>query len=377
VDKNENLCYTAGTATGSGAGNGIRRTGEHSVKDDLQVTISDVARHAGVSVSTVSRILNNKPDVSVATRAHVTKVIKDLGFTPHVQATSLAAGRSRTIALLFPLEQTGDTQLPLDFITGAAHAAEEKGFFCTLVTAPMSETSLPALYRSGQADGVILVQVYLDDWRVNTLRRLNYPFVMNGRCADNTGISFIDLDFERAVIIAFEHLVELGHRTIGFLGFPAAQRASGYGPAVRSFAGYQKFCETHGLMPLYREVERTPQAMAEATRSLLEERPDLTGIMTTNGPSVIGALRVLEAHSHRVPDDVSVIAVVPDRIAELITPPLTSISFSTSKMGYDAACMLIKRLEKTGVEEEQRLLTPQIHIRASIGPVARCGKEVP
>jgi DNA-binding LacI/PurR family transcriptional regulator len=327
-----------------------------------------VARRAGVSVSTVSRILNDKPDVSETTRMQVTSAIKELGFTPHAQATSLAAGRSRTIALLFPLEHTGDTQLPLDFIIGAARAAEEQGFLCTLVTGAMSETSLPALYRSRQADGVILMQIHLNDWRVDTLRALDYPFVMIGRCADNAGVSFIDLDFEQAIITAFEHLIGLSHRIIGFLGRPAAQRTAGLGPAVRAFVGYQKTCAANGLTPLFREVTQTPEAMAEATRALLAERPDLTAIVTTNGSNAIGALRVLQAQGRRVPQDVSVIAIAPDRIAELFTPPLTTISFSTDKMGYDAAHMLIKKLKKDRLEEEQFVLTPQLRIRESTAP---------
>jgi DNA-binding LacI/PurR family transcriptional regulator len=337
----------------------------------VEVTIADVAKKARVSVSTVSRILNDKPDVSEQTRQRVHRVIEQLGFTPHAQAQRLAAGHSRTIALLFPIEHTGQTQLELDFVIGVAAAVDEEGFFFNLITRPVTEANLPGLYRGAQADGVILMQICLQDWRVDFLRQHQYPFVIIGRCADNTGVSFIDLDFEQSVVLAFEHLVNLGHRNIGFLTRPRAQREQNLGPAVRSMWGYSKAREQFGLPQLYREVNLTVEDTFAATLALLDKQPDLTGIVTTNGANSIGILRALEQRDRRVPHDVSVVAVATDKVAELITPPLTTVRFPTNELGYRAAKMLAGKLKQPKLAHEQVVLVPQLCVRASTAPVTQ------
>src|ERR1041385_7938561 len=193
-------------------------------------TISDVAKAAGVSVSTVSRTLNGKQDVAPLTRERVQQVIQEMGFAPHIQAKRLRAGKTRNIALLFPLKSPGDqpyNALEVEFILGAAAAAADQEFLFSLLTASVTEQSLLNFYRSSQVDGLVLMHIHTDDWRINLLRQTNYPFVMIGHCADNTGLNFVGLDFEAAVIAAFDHVVGLGHLRIGFLGLPAEMHQRG------------------------------------------------------------------------------------------------------------------------------------------------------
>src|SRR5664279_3462510 len=207
-----------------------------------ELTIADVAKAAGVSVSTVSRILNSKQDVAATTRAHVQQVIQELGYSPQVHAQRLRAGKTRNIALVFPLKYPGNTPfnpLDMDFIVGAAAAGNQE-FFFSLLTSAVTKQSLLNLYRGAQVDGLVLMQIHVQDWRVDLLRQHGFPFTMIGHCDDNTGLTYIDLDFQAAVNVAFDHLARLGHQRIGFLGHPADLRASGYGPAVRSWRGYEE-----------------------------------------------------------------------------------------------------------------------------------------
>ena len=124
-----------------------------------------------------------------------------LGFRPHTQAQRLAAGKSRTIAFVHPIEYLFDKSnlADTDFILGSAAAAAEEGYMFNLVTIPVEQDSLVGLYRSAQVDGVILMEIHLEDWRVDLLRERNLPFTMVGHCADNDGLSFVDMDFENAV----------------------------------------------------------------------------------------------------------------------------------------------------------------------------------
>ena len=335
---------------------------------DHSPTIADVAQAAGVSVSTVSRILNNKPDVAESTRRRVLQIIDALGYTPDARARGLAAGKSRTIGLLYPIEDLDLTTLELDFFVGAAAAAGEADFFFILITQPVTRNRLLNLYRSAQIDGVILMQINVQDWRVDLLREHGYPFVMIGHCADNTGLSYIDLDFESAVIKAFEHLLALGHREIAYLAHSPAWHEQGFGPTVRSLQGFRRVCETYGLDAPYRKVNRNVQSAYRATLEMLDAHPGLTAFFAADGGTTMGALRALQQSGRRVPDDVSVVAVTTEKVAQLITPPLTHIDFPTGFVGQRAAEMLIRKLRGETSEPEQVMLDARLIVRESTGP---------
>jgi DNA-binding LacI/PurR family transcriptional regulator len=345
----------------------------NSISGKVEVTIADVAKAAGVSVSTVSRILNNKPDVSESTRQRVLQIITELGFEPHAQARRLAAGESRTIALLDPVNRsTGQpqqiNQLHLDFMIGAATAAGQANYFFNVITNPTAEDKLLTLYRGMQVDGIILMEIYLDDPRVELLRKYDLPFVMIGRCADNAGLAFVELDFDGATRMAFDHLVALGHSKIGFLGFPAQLRKHGFGPAVRAWAGYKAALEQHGLEPIYRETIYRAGEMSEAAFSLLEEQPGLTAIVAMTDAAIVGVLNALRQRARSIPNDFSVVGLAIDRLAELITPGLTAIRFPSYEMGFEAATMLIQKLKGAPIANEQHLIPLELVVRGSTGP---------
>jgi DNA-binding LacI/PurR family transcriptional regulator len=337
----------------------------------VNLTIEDIARAAGVSVSTVSRILNDKPDVAVATRIRVQQLIDELGYRPHSQAQSLAAGKSRTIALLFPSNHTGFTQLELDFFIGAAEAAAERNYFFNLMTGQMAETDLLNLYRSANFEGTILMQIHLHDERVESVRAHDYPFVMIGRCEDNTGLSYIDLDFEAGIQMAFEYLISLGHQRIGFLASPALLREQGYGPAVRSMWGYERVLAEQGWTPLVREAERGLDGVYAATVDLLNEQPNLTAIVTMYGGSVSSIIRAAQDHGRCIPDDFSVMGIASTRLSQLMMPQLTAIDFPTGEVGYRAAQLLLDKLQGVPLTTEQILLAPQLVVRESTGPAPK------
>jgi DNA-binding LacI/PurR family transcriptional regulator len=336
--------------------------------ENKAVTIDDVARLAGVSVSTVSRILNDKPDVAERTRKRVLEVIEQTGYTPHVGAQRLAGGKTSIITLLFPMDHAEFTQFELDFFIGAASAASKHNYFFNLMTEPMDPNSLLNLYRSGQVDGVILMQIRLDDWRPALLRENGYPFVMIGRCAVNEGYSYIDMDFERAIVMAFENLVGLGHQHIGFLGRPGWMREAQLGPAWRLWNGYQRALEQFGLEPCHREVPHlNVQDGAIATLELLDECPATTAFVTVHGATANGVIQALRERGRKVPRDCSVVALATNKIAQLVTPPLTHINFPSDAIGYQAAQMLVKLLNSRAGHAEQVLLEPTLTVRDSAG----------
>ena len=335
------------------------------------VTIIDIAEAAGVSVSTVSRILNNKPDVSEKTRQHVLQIIQEMNYTPHAQARRLARGESQTIALLDPVnmrEERVIDQLHLDFMIGAADAAGAQDYFFNVLTTRVNERTLLDLYRQVQVDGVILMEIFEQDWRVDLLREHNLPFVMIGRCADCQGLSYVELDIESSIQAAIRHLVELGHTRIGVIAFPEHLRAQGYGPAVRAWKGFQAAQRQFDIHLSLREIHYSIPEVAAATEALLDEEPKLTGLVVLTDASIPGALSILQSRGRRVPDDFSVVGLAIDRLAELMRPKLTAVRFPSYEMGYQAASILINRLRNPNLPPEQHLLPPELVVRESTAP---------
>jgi len=331
-------------------------------------SIADIARASRVSVSTVSRILNNRPDVSEETRKRVLGVIRRMGYFPHPHAQRLASGTSDTIALVHPITGSADYVL-LDFILGASAVTEEQRFFFNLVTRPLERNDLKAIYRSRHADGVILMQICLSDWRVDFLRRAGLPFVMIGRTEDCDGLGYVDPDFHAAVTVVMDHLSGLGHRKIGYLQHPPPLMAEGYGPAVRQAEAYARYVKDRGLTTLIQETDFSYARSYRAAKALLDAAPGVTAIVSPSGDGVAGIIEAARHAGRRVPEDLSVISSsCSERAAMSVLPALTSVTMESALMGSIAARMLIRLLKDRSYSPEQILRPPVFAVRSSTAP---------
>jgi DNA-binding LacI/PurR family transcriptional regulator len=340
-----------------------------------RTTIVDIAKASGVSVSTVSRILNDKPDVAEETRRRVLEVIEARGYTRQAQWQQLAAGRSHVISIHYPRALEGFNYASMDFITGATAACEEQHFSLNLITKPLDRNQLLGLYDSMRTDAMILMEILATDWRVELLRTHQLPFVMIGRCNDNTGISYVDIDFEGGVITAVDHLVALGHRQIGFLAAVPNGAQHDYSPALRSLASYQMVCLKYGLPRLFRETNLEPTTIREAIRSMLAEQPQITALITMDGTASVRLVQAVQSLNLAIPVDLSVVGNVANEVAELTTPPLTTINPLGYAIGYEAGKMLIEHLEGRVSDTNQMLMPVQLIVRGSTGPVRRDVRE--
>lgn len=341
----------------------------NSANENRGATIADVAKAAGVSVPTVSRILNDKAYVADETRQRVHEAIRTLGYTPHTQARRLRGGASMTLALHHPIESPHELSSVIEtsYFTGTAEAASEKEYFINFLISHLTPESLLNMYRSNQIDGIILLQIRMEDWRVNLLRENNYPFVMIGRCADLEGLSFIDLDFENAMLQAFDHLVELGHRNIGVLTYPESWRKLGIGPAVHTLDGYHYALNKYGLRSSYREIGlNSVEEGFEGTNDLLRENPDLTAIITVSHLTAAGSIKALVQHGRSVPEDCSVMAIgFGGNFASVVTPSLTTLEWSPYDISHHATLLMIDKLRDQDLLAQQILVAPQLVIRES------------
>jgi DNA-binding LacI/PurR family transcriptional regulator len=332
-----------------------------------KITIADIAQAAGVSLATVSRILNNKPDVSEKTRKRVLQIIDEKGYAPQAQWQQIASGKSRTISMLYPRDFAAFNPLALQFIVGATEACEERDYFLNLITKSLTETSLLAMYRSGQTDGMIVMEVRTVDWRVELLRNHQLPFVAIGHCEDNAEVSYVDLDFEALMMNAVDHLFNLGHRNIGFISIVPNPQRKKYGPSVRAAGGYRQACLKYGLPQFSRETYVDTKDVKLATLSLLDEQPQITALVTASDAAIVGVLNAIQYLELRIPEDISVVGTTTNQIAEIITPPLTAFRFPSRSMGYQAGQILVDRLEGITDQVKQILIQPELVTRNSTG----------
>jgi DNA-binding LacI/PurR family transcriptional regulator len=332
-------------------------------------TIRDVAREAGVSVATVSRVLNNRPDTSPATRHKVEQAISKLGYARSSQWQQLTTGRAQAISLLFPNTQTNPSHINLDFITGVTTACEEREYRLDLITRSVDEGDLLDLYRSSKSDGTILMKVQMVDWRVDLLRRLELPFVTIGHTEQRSGSSFVDYDFEAAVRVGLDHLVSLGHRHIAYVS-PTPFRDPQHGPTVRALRAYLAACDELDLPRLQFETDHDLRHIRLMTSNMLAEHPEITALVTTREMVETALYSAVHDAGLRVPDDVSVLGLTTPHGPELTSPALTSLEFPAWSMAYDAGRMLIDQLEGVDTEVKEVLWEPTINVRESTSTVA-------
>jgi DNA-binding LacI/PurR family transcriptional regulator len=334
-------------------------------------TIRDVARLANVSVATVSRILNNKPDVSEETRQKVLGVIDNLGYARSLQWKQITSGKTKVISLHYPYKLAISNHISLHFITGVTLACEEHNYSLHLVTQSLDENSLLDFYRTNQSDGVILMEIQMDDWRVKLLHQHNLPFVMIGRCENNDGVNFVDFDFESAVTVAVDHLIDSGHQNIAFVSVMTGSEQNHYGPSVRALEGYEEVCSQYNIPRLYCEAENGFESVKFATLNLMRRHPEITAIITIFDTAVAGIFSAIKSLGLSIPDDISFVGLADEQGAELTSPSLTALHFPASSMGYDAATMLINELERSAKINTQILVGPKLVIRSSTGFVRK------
>ncbi|MFD6177991.1 MULTISPECIES: LacI family DNA-binding transcriptional regulator [unclassified Isoptericola] len=333
-------------------------------------TMQDVARRAGVSLSTVSYALSGNRSVSAATRDRIAEAMAELGYTPNAMARGLASRRSRVLALVFPAAERGLGGTVAEFVSAAGDTARENGHH--LVLWPFRTTQADEvrdLVLQGMADGVLVMEVTLDDPRVATLRDAGVPFTMIGRTRDVAGLPSVDVDFERTTREAVEHLVGLGHRHIAFLNHSQATADEGYAPTFRAEEGFAAAMRARGLEPVTRRVDETPQAGREALGEVLAAEPRTTALVTMNEMATFGVLAELQQREMPVPGRMSVLAIVTSPgVADMSNPRLTTMHSPGTELGRLAVLTLLARVAGEDDGPAGTLIGCTLEPGESVGP---------
>jgi DNA-binding LacI/PurR family transcriptional regulator len=333
-------------------------------------TRADVARLAGVSTSTVSYAMSGVRPITEETRQRIQAAMRELGYTPNALASGLAGRRSRIIALLFPSSPRGIASTDMEYVIAAADAARERGYHVLVWTT--SEGDLDEVRRlssTGLVDGVLLMEVKLDDERVSLLRSAGVPLALIGRVAEPSDLAYADADFDRIAELAVQHLAGLGHRRIGLLNAPVRLVDLGYGACLRVARGVAEAADRAGLELVTLSCEHAAPAGREALDELLARSPRMTGVITFNWEATVGLMQRAQARGLAIPERLSVLSVANVAGQEEITiPALTTICPPAPQIGRNAALALIDRLEHPDAAPAQILLAEALVERGSTGP---------
>lgn len=334
----------------------------HGQGDDV-ATIYDVARQAGVSAATVSRVLNGHVKVDPTLAERVMAAVSQLGYRRNAVARNLRTSRTSLWAVII-----SDVENPFftSMVRGIEDVASAAGYSVVLCNSdenPDKESSYIAAALSEQMAGVVISPSsnQVDD--VNLLLEAGCPVVVIDRELDNVTADTVLVDNEHGAELATTHLVEQGNTRIACITGPqwlssATQRFDGYARAL-SKAG-QSVDET-----LVRYADFREQGGYDAMASLLDDGPAPDAVFATNNLMTIGAMECLVQRGLSVPDDVAIVGFDSIPWADLIRPTLTTVAQPTYEVGRRAAQLLTKRAESPDAEPERVVLPTSLQVRAS------------
>jgi len=328
-----------------------------------RITISDVARLAGVSHQTVSRVINNKAEVSPETRQRVLAVVEQTGYRPSGLARGLATSRTSTIGMIVP-----DISNPFfsDIARGIEMMAYERGydvFLCNTNEDPGRELNVLYSLEQRGVDGVILCGMREETPRLlNALEAFSAVVLVN-RLLDDRAYPAVMIDNVGGAIEAVKHFLKLGRTSIGFLmgsafSYSARQRREGYLDAMTE-AGisvdddWTTYCEP------------TVEGGECATQRLLQAHPEIDALFCHNDLVAVGAVQACNALGRRVPDDVAIIGFDDIYLAALVTPSLTTCHVPRVEIGNLAIRLLLQQIDDEELEEPIIITFPQLITRES------------
>lgn len=324
--------------------------------------MQDVAREAGVSVMTVSRVLNQQPGVSDERRRQVRAVIRKLGYRRNSLARGLKAERSHTLGLVVP--DITNPYFP-EIVRGAEDVALEAGYGVFLSNAVEDQRREAASLRmldERRVDGVIVVSPRLPEKRLYALLRAHRAAVVVNRAAPPEIAGAVRLDHASGVRDAIDHLLSLGRRRIGVLAGPDSSVA-----ARERREGILATLTARGVpLPPERVVRTAPhiEQGAEATRRLLEAADGLDALLCYNDLVAAGALLACADAGLRVPQDMAVVGFDDIPFARMFTPPLTTLHVPKYDLGVNAMRILLDRIAGRNVRAEV-VLRPTLVVRGS------------
>jgi LacI family transcriptional regulator len=331
-------------------------------------TMKRIAGELGVSITTVSKVINNHDDISAETRARVLAKVEELGYRPNAVARSLTLRRTSTIGVVIPDLMHS---FFVEVMAGMEAVLSARGFgllLCSSGEDVRKERAELSLLRQRQVDGIVIASTSAAG-NTDVLTRLvehGTPIVMFDR-DDHPDVRCdrVLTDDERVGTLATEHLIASGRRAIAHLAGPRIVHAR------RREKGYRQALRAHGLKVRPEWVIRGGFMEADgyqAMTRLLSLRPQADAVFAANDPSAIGAMKAIWDAGLRVPEDIAIVGAGNIALGDLLRVPLTTVSWSRERQGREAAELLLDRIGPNPPAAFRHvIIPPQLVVRRSCG----------
>ena len=336
-----------------------------------RMSLKKLAAHLGLAEGTVSRALNNYPDISAKTRKRVQDEALRLGYSASPLARRLATGVAEAVAYIMPESHSAISEpFVSQLLTGLGDSLSKRGWDL-LVTQSVPAEEEPDMIRrlvtSGRVSGVVMSRPHKNDARIALLQKAKFPFIVHGRSLKSDDYAWYDVDSEKAFVDAVDHLVALGHSRIGFVGAPTY-----YTFAQMRLDGYRKGILANGLTTddnLVQISELTDDGGERGAGNLLDGDNPPTAILCTTDVQAFGALAAIRARGMVPGQHVSVIGFDGLQISRHTNPPLTSLAQPQAHSGRQLGDMLLAIIDGADPKNFQELRHAELTRRQSDGPV--------
>ncbi|MFD1017818.1 LacI family DNA-binding transcriptional regulator [Thalassobacillus hwangdonensis] len=327
----------------------------------MGVTIKDVAKAAGVAPSTVSRVIADNPRISPATKKRVRKAMKELGYHPNVNARSLVNSSTQAIGVVMPSSADKALQNPFfpEVLRGISAVAHDLEYSLLLSTGETEDEILEGVQRmvyGNRVDGIMLLYSRINDKVTQFLQEKAFPFVIVGKpCQDADRISHVDNDNVRASKEITEHLIELGHENIAFIG-----GSPDLAVTIDRLNGYREALIQHGMSVKEEYIIHT-EFLKSGGRKAVHELFSLdlppSGLVIADDLMALGVVNMLEEFGLYVPEDISIVSFNNVYLSEITRPPLTTVDIQIYELGSQACKCLVEKV-KNKDEPAKRIIIP-------------------
>lgn len=327
----------------------------------MAVTMKDIAKKAGVSVVTVSRALNQKPDINKETKELILTIARELDYTPDSLAKSLVTKKTRTIGIIVPAMD----HFYAEVVDGISKESLEQGYSVVLCNShenPDKELELIRLLREKRVDGMLIYPIQADHRYIDELRNSPIPFVFLNRHTDELECEYVINDNVYGAYSAMTHLIQKGHQRIIYI---CAKPTASSGK--ERIAGCKKAFLENGLPLILLEIltcEEKIECCYNLVKQLRSENKKVDAIFVWDDRLAIGAIKAIFEAGKRIPQDIAIVGYDDIEISEFLFPPLTTVRHPSHEIGKTATRILIDRLESEDESELQRVvLKPELIIR--------------
>lgn len=336
----------------------------------MPVTLKDIAREVGLSVTTVSRALAGYSDVAAETRQRIEQTALAMGYSPNITARRLQKQRTDTLGFIMPTfgPRFSDPFFS-EFIAGIGNEAAVQDYDLLVSTHPPDSEEEQRAYqkaiRRGWIDGLIVVRTRVNDSRIRLLCEHNFPFVAFGRTDDELEFPYVDEDGRAGMKLLTQHFIDLGHRRIGFITPPPGLMFGRY-----RRQGFEETMAENGLQIEPNWIvagDMTQRGGAESVEQLLTLASPLTAIICGNDLMAVGALNRIHQSGLQVGKDIALGGFDDIPLAAFVNPPLTTIHQPIYEIGRKTCALLIDVINGRAPENPSTLLTPTLIIRESSG----------